>query len=155
MPGARDTLSGMLRRLTSVALIVAAGLCAPALAGCHQQPAQSAAGPSREVTLAFASAVSGLEVLDELHAQRMRAIPDPTPEQVAWLTAYSARLHRLRDALVLARSWLEGKATERDGRAAFRDAAEALQLLVDDLKSQGIEIPKAVEAGLVAAKYVI
>ncbi len=121
--------------------------------GCHPQPAQSATGPTRQTTLSFASAVAALEVLDELHAQRMRAISDPTPEQVAWLTAHSDRLHRLRDALAIARSWLEGKAEDRDGRAAFRDAADVLQLLVDDLKAQSIEIPKSVEDGLAAAKY--
>jgi hypothetical protein len=119
------------------------------------QPATSASAPSRETAVAFASTVGALEVLDVLHAQRMAAMTEPTPEQVAWATAFSDRLHQLRDALAVVRSWLEGQAEDKDGRASFRAAAALLQLLVDDLKSQGIAIPAAVDAGLAAAKYFV
>lgn len=147
----------MSRLALTLAAVLSVNIIAavPALVSCQTQPAQSATGPSREATLAFASAVAALEVLDVLHAQRMASMTDPTPEQVAWATAFSGRLHLLRDALLVTRSWLEDQAEDKDGRASFRAAAEVLQLLVDDLKSQGIAIPAAVDAGLAAAKFFV
>jgi len=144
-----------MRRL-ALAAVLSLTAHAPILIGCHAaQPAasQSAASQTREVTLAFASAVAALEVLDALHAQRMASMTEPTPEQVAWAVAISDRLHRLRDILVVIRSWIEGQTEDQDGRALFHDAAKVLQLLVDDLQSQGIAIPAAVETGLAYAKY--
>ena len=141
-----------MRVLYLIFLVIAVTVATPLVAGCHPQPATSAQA-SPEVAIAFAGTVAALEVLDELHAQRMRAITEPTDEQVAWATQHSERLHRLRDVLAIAREWLEGKASEADGRAAFADAASVLQLIIDELKSQGIAIPKAVDAGLAAAKY--
>lgn len=148
-------MPGMRTLLTIWILGVFALVGVATFSGCASQPAQSASAPSRETAIAFASAVAALEVLDALHAQRMAAMTEPTAEQVAWATAYSDRLHRLRDVLVIARSWLEGTAEDREGRAAFRDAAEVLQIIVDDMKSQSIEIPKAVDVGLAAAKFII
>jgi len=123
--------------------------------GCRPQTAESAVAPSREAAIAFASAVAALEVLDALHAQRMAAMTNPTPEQVTWATDFSGRLHSLRDVLTVVRSWLEGQATDSDGRAALHGAADVLQVMVDDLKSQGIAIPDSVSAGLAAAKYFV
>lgn len=147
------TMANM-RRLFVLLLSSVLLVCVPMVSGCHPQPAASA-GPSRETTVAFASAVAALEVLDTLHAQRLAAMESPTPEQLQWASAFSARLHTLRDSLAVVRSWLEGQAEDRDGIAAFHAAADVLRLLVDDLKSQSIEIPRAVEVGLAAAKYFI
>lgn len=131
-------------------LTVVTLLGSPCLA-CHPKPAESAAVTNVAIG-AFTSGVVALEVLDELHRQRMAAMASPTDEQVKWAEGYSEKLHRLRDALALARRWLAGDLPEKDGRAALQDAATALQLLVDELRSQGIKVPPAVDTGLSALK---
>ncbi len=120
--------------------------------GCRPSEPTSSASRSRSAELAFASALAALEVLDELHYQRMRTGPDPTPEQAAWAGAHFEKLERLRQALVIVRKWLSGEVAEADGRAAMRDGVELLQLLADELKALSIPIPKAVETGLAAAR---
>ncbi len=145
----------MLQTLGILIAVSVISLVPAVTTSCHPQPIQSAPGPSREATVAFASAVAALEVLDVLHAQRMAAMTNPTPEQVTWATSFSERLHHLRDALSVTRSWLENQAEDKDGRASLHAAADVLQILVDDLKSQGIAVPAAVEAGLASAKYFV
>jgi len=116
---------------------------------CHPQPAGSASS-SREVVLAFSAGVAALEVLDELHLQRMKYNLEPTEEQVAFENAHHQRLLRLRDALAIARGWLNGDNSEAEGRAAFRDSLATLKLLVEELRAQGVAIPRAVDTGLIA-----
>ena len=140
-----------MRRTFSTLLIVACGVLVSATTACRPgEPAESAV--ERTAALSFASAVAALEVLDQLHADRLAAIQEPTEEQLNWYSSQRARLHRLRDALAIARAWLAGNVAEKDGRAAFRAAAEAMQLVVDEMRSQGVKVPQAVDAGLVAAK---
>jgi hypothetical protein len=139
-------------RLRALALALPLALVPVSTTGCR--PAESSqSAVSREGAVAFASALAALEVLDELHLQRMRAIAAPTPEQVAWETAHHERLEHLRAALAIVREWLVRESTEGDGREAFRDAAELLTLVVAEMRSHGLAVPPSVDAGLAAASY--
>ena len=133
-----------------VSVVLSTSAAAVGTVACHPQPAESA--QSRSVVVIFGSAVAALEVLDLQHAKRMREAPDPTDEEFARAQAHSDKLHRLRGALALAREWLEGKQPDQVGREALHDAADALQLLVDELRSQDVEIPETVDLGLAALK---
>lgn len=137
----------------SLLLALALVLTTP-LVACGPSEGPRSAETERNAAFAFSAALAALEVLDELHYQRMHNNPEPTREQEAWALAHFEKLERLRQTLVIARKWLSGEVAETDGRAAFRDAAELLQLLVDELKALSVPIPKAVEAGLAAAKYI-
>lgn len=118
--------------------------------GCAPQRDPNTAAVSQGAALVFSSSLAALEVLDELHAQRMRAIENPTAEQVKWATEHSQRLHRLRDVLAVWRRWLTGEISENQGMQAARDVAATLQLIADDLRAQGVKIPAAVSTGLAA-----
>lgn len=136
-----------------LASILATAILVFPASACRPQPADSVHQVSSEAAIAFAAAVAALEVLDTLHAARVAALPDDAPDdQVAWAYEHKDRLKRLRDALAIVRTWLDGQTEDLNGRAAFRDAAALLQLLVDDLEQQGVKLPDAVRAGLVAAK---
>lgn len=99
-------------------------------------------------TVAFSSTLAALEVLDELHAQRMRAIETPTQEQVVWATRHTEQLRRMRGALVIWRRWLTGDASQDQGMAAARDAVAAMRLIVDEMKAQRVPVPSAVSTAL-------
>lgn len=131
-------------------LLLALVVCVPL--GCRPAAPAQGSSQSQAAALAFSSTLAALEVLDELHYQRMHYGPDPTPEQAKWARAHFEKLERLRQALVIVRKWLSGDAAETDGHAAFRDAAELLQLLIDELRAQKLQVPKAVDAGLAAAR---
>jgi hypothetical protein len=120
----------------------------------------AAPGVPREAVLAFAGVHTAWGILDELERDRLKAINDagdPAKAKAALDSARSrnAQLHRLRDALELARKWLAGEVPDEDGRAALRGAAQMLQLLVDEMKGQGLKIPEQVDAGLAAARVLL
>lgn len=143
----------MKRQITAllVSLCVSTASAAVGTYGCSPRAAESA--QSREVVVIFGSAVAALEVLDLLHAKHMREAPDPTDEEFAKAQAVSDKLHRLRDALAITREWLSGSnQSEQAGRMALHDAAEVLQLLIDEMRSQDVKIPEQVDAALAALK---
>lgn len=107
-----------------------------------------APGVSRELSLAFAGAVSSLAVLDALEANRLAKMPTATPVQLAAAERRVDRLRHARDALKIARAWVAGE--RDDGKAALADAFETLNLVVAELKTEGITVPADVVAGLAA-----
>lgn len=120
----------------------------------------AAPGVSREAVLAFAGVHTAWGILDELERDRLKAINDAgdparAKAELPKAQARNAQLHRLRDALELTRQWLAGELSEQDGRAALRGAVQMLQLLVEEMRGQGLKIPEQVDAGLNAGKLLL
>lgn len=134
-----------------------------AVPSCSHLPERpGAAYVERAAALAFNAAAVSLEVLDaELvfrineDAERRNLAALPQAELEAALAPWGRRvleLERARDALAIARAWLTGERSDDDGRAALRDAADALSLLADELESIGAPLPERVREGIRAAR---
>lgn len=63
-----------------------------------------------------------------------------------------ARITRATAALEIVRKWLNGEGERDTTRAAIDDATEVLGLLLDELTSQGVEVPEHVKQGVEAAR---
>lgn len=135
--------------MRTLLLCVVLSLAAPPVVGCHPKP-ETAAALEHSATIAFGAALGALEVLDDAQWRRMRSDPEPTLQKAAQEKDLQLRLERLRLTLVVARKWLSGDGTEKDGRQALRDAAAQLQLVMDELRSRSIQIPSAVDTALIA-----
>lgn len=127
--------------------------CAPAR-GSSSAPQTTTA--SREAVFAFAGLHTAWAMLDEREAAKLAAISaknDPALARAELPKAEDrvARLHRIRDALEIARGYLAGTKTFDDARAALRDAAALCQLLVDEMKAEGVSVPEEISTGLAAA----
>jgi len=103
--------------------------------------------------VAFGFAKAGLEYLEEETATWIGAMPDPTPEDLEKAAEQVQRLRRAKTALELAEPYVTG---EKEGEATLKtyiaDAADALILVANELKSHGLKIPTAILTGLKLAK---
>lgn len=127
--------------------------CAPSK-GSSSAPQATAA--SREAALAFSGLHTAWALLDELERARIKAIADKGDPALAKAAlpkaeAVNARLHRVRDALEIARGYLAGTKSFEDCKAALKDAASLLSTIVDELQADGVKMPEEVGAGLAAA----
>lgn len=146
----------LLIALLSVSIFAGTMSCSPT------KPAESGSANAvpREAALAFAGAYAAFAALDATEAERLAAITktgDPEKAKAAQPLAHkrNEQLHRLRDALELSRKWLAGEAGEREGRDALRSAAMLLQLVVTELREQGLAVPDEVNVGLKAAALLL
>jgi hypothetical protein len=133
--------------LLLLAMTVSVG--APACSSSSQQAVSAA--ELRATALAYNGASVALELLVAQHTARMAAIESPTDADVAKAQAVVERLHRARDVLDVARSWLE-KGEGDEGQKALADATKLLELLVDELQADGVLVPEAVSKGLAVAR---
>lgn len=111
---------------------------------------------SREAALAFSGLHTAWALLDNAEAARLKAITDKGDPALAKAElpkaeARNARLHRVRDALEVARGYVAGTKSFAEGRAALHDAAVVLRIVVDELQADGVKLPDEVLAGVVAA----
>lgn len=115
------------------------------------QGPDTAAVVERSAALAFNGAAVALEVLDAREAAYLDTLAHPTQADLTAARARVARLRRARDALAIVRAWLAG---EREASAGpeLRDAAAALRLVAEELKSRGVVIPDRVTEGLALAE---
>jgi hypothetical protein len=129
-------------------LVLALGFLIPA---CGHQAPTSAALVERSAALAFNGAATALEILDLLQTQQLEGWAHPTKAQNDAAATRIERLKRARDALVIVRAWLSGERSQADADRALRDAVEALDLVAEELKADGVSLPPAVTAGLSVA----
>ena len=141
--------------LATIALLAftASIACAPSKGSSH--PPQST-GASREAVFAFSGLHTTWALLDEAERVRVKAIADKGDPALAKAElpkaeARNARLHRVRDALEIARQYIAGTKSFDDCRAALKDAATLLRTAVAELKADGVKIPDEVDSGLAAA----
>ncbi len=139
-----------MKKIAAVALAVSMLLVSTS--GCLPPRDTASVATERDQRLAFSSALAALEVLDELHLQRMRGNQSPTQEDIEWAQKHTDHLHRIRDSLALWRRWLTGEVTGDQGRAAVRDALAFLQLSAQELQARGLSVPSAVVTALAALR---
>lgn len=135
-------------------------IAALVLAGCAPSKGSSSApqttGASREAVFAFTGLHTAWALLDEAERMRLKSINDrgdaaAAKAALAGAEARNARLHRIRDALEIAREYLAGTKTFDDCRAALKDAAALLRTTMAELQADGVKVPDEVDAGLAAA----
>lgn len=134
-----------------VLLFVAAAALVPLNTACSHDGKASSATTERTATLAYTGAVVALEVLDARESAYLDSIAQPTPEQLKASESRVERLKRARDALALVRDWLTGR-SERAASAELGQAARALRLVVEELRSDGVRIPASVLDGIQLAE---
>lgn len=131
-------------------ILLAIGLSLAVPTACAGKPAESAA-TERTAALAYTGAVVALEVLDAREAAYLDSLAQPTPEQLKAAEARVERLHRARDALSLVRDWLSGR-RDQPAKGELGQAAQALRLVVEELRADGVRIPAAVLDGIQLAE---
>lgn len=97
--------------------------------------------------IAYAEAVTALELLDQAEADRLDAIQSPTDAQVIAARARVAQLVLARDLLKEARAWIVGE-SDADGAGAIQRAAVLLRDVVKAIKAEGGDVPAVVENAL-------
>jgi hypothetical protein len=135
---------------TLTALLLCAGLALPVTTACADKPATTAA-TERTAALAYTGAVVALEVLDAREAAYLDSIAQPTPEQLKAAEGRVERLKRARDALALVRDWLSGR-RDQPAKGELGQAAQALRLVVEELRADGVRIPASVLDGIQLAE---
>ena len=111
--------------------------------------------PSREVVIAYTGVYTAWALLDELERVRLKAINDKgdvalAKAELPKAEARNARLHRMRDALEIARGYIVGEKSLDESKPALQDAVALLQSLVEELKADGVKVPDEVTNGLAA-----
>jgi hypothetical protein len=145
-------------------LLIALAFCfialgsAPACAPSHgaKDPAAAKSDAPREVVIAYTGAYTAWALLDELERVRLKAINDKGDPKLAAAElpkaeARNARLHRMRDALEIARGYIVGEKSLDECKVALRDAVTLLHAVVEELRADGVKVPDEVSSGLAAA----
>lgn len=133
------------------AVLLAIGLSLAVPTGCASSKPASSAVAEKTAVLAYTGAVVALEVLDAREAAYLDGISQPTIAQLDASKARIERLKRARDSLSLVRDWLSGR-SDKPAKAELGQAAEALRLVVEELRADGVRIPAAVLDGIQLAE---
>ncbi len=137
-------------------LLVGALLTVPHVTACSpQQPAQTAL-VQRAGVVAFESSVAAYAIALDAETRRVEELvtqyetPTPLDQEIA--RSRLERLERVERALLVARAWLSGEASDADGKRAIGDAATLLVVLLEELLTQRVPIPRYVIDGARAAQ---
>lgn len=134
--------------LLALGLTFALPVALPACGGSTPAPKSASQLVEWAAAEAYNGAVLALEIADAKNAAYLRSLAHPTDADVEASAARLDRLQRARDGLALVRSYLSGEHKGGDGRAELGDAAEATALVLEELRSRGVDVPKRAVDGL-------